>query len=237
MDDLEVFYCKSLKRMFISERVNITSKFAPERDIVVHVKKYADELKAFEKEIAIVSEVDIEARFSRLRTEETNLANWTADLIRTEMEADVTLINTGTIRANALFEAGKIKNKFLSDAFPMEDKVATLKMSGELILKALENGVSLYPKYDGRFPAVSGLRFQFDPSKEPGQRIVEGSVLLESGEPLDPERTYTLALKQFLTAGKDGYDVFRDPSVEQITDPNEAPTLPTIFLAHLKRLQ
>ena len=41
----------------------------------------------------------------------------------------------------------------------MEDKLVMLRMSGDLILKLLENGVSLYPKYDGRFPAVSGIRF------------------------------------------------------------------------------
>lgn len=92
--------------MFISERVNITTKFAPERDIFIHVRKYAEELKRFEQMVAMVSEVDIEARFSRLRTEETNIGNWTVDLIRTELGTDVVLLNSGTIRANGIFEAG-----------------------------------------------------------------------------------------------------------------------------------
>lgn len=85
MEDIEVFYSEHMKRMFISERVNITNKFVPSRHVAIHVKKYAEELKKFEEEIAFISEVDIEARFSRLRTEETNLGNWTIDLIRTEM--------------------------------------------------------------------------------------------------------------------------------------------------------
>lgn len=106
MDDLEVFYSKELKRMFISERVNITSKFAPESDLAQHVKNYAEELNKFEDLVAIVSESDIEARFSRIRTEETNIANWTADLIRTEMNTELALLNSGTIRANGIFEAG-----------------------------------------------------------------------------------------------------------------------------------
>lgn len=106
MEDLELFYSKRLKRMYISERVNITTKFAPERDLVLHVKLYAEELKKFEEMVAIVSEVDIEARFSRIRTQETNIGNWTADLIRTEMDTQITLLNTGTIRANGIFKAG-----------------------------------------------------------------------------------------------------------------------------------
>lgn len=236
MDDLEVFYAKELKRMFISERVNITSRFAPERDLVLHVKQYADELKKFEDLVAIVSDVDIEARFSRIRTEETNIANWTADLIRTEMNTDLAVINTGTIRANGIFEAGKIKNKFLSECFPMEDKLVKLRISGELIMKVIENGVSLYPKYDGRFPAISGFKFAFDPTQEPGSRIVADSVTLDSGEPLEMEKSYTLTVKYFLLAGKDGYDAFLDPSIEVLSDIEEAPTLPRVFLKHLSRL-
>lgn len=120
----------------------------------------------------------------------------------------------------------------------MEDQLIPIKISGRLIMQALENGVSLYPKYDGRFPLVSGLKFTFDPAKEPGSRIVPGSVILDSGEPIDLKTKYTLALKYFLMAGKDGYDCFTDPSIEQlIDDPDELPTLPQIFLKHIKRLQ
>lgn len=36
---------------------------------------------------------------------------------------------------------------------------------------------------------VSGIRFQFDPSKPPGSRVVPGSVWV-AGAPLDPERQY-----------------------------------------------
>ena len=237
MEDLELFYCAKLKRMFVSEKVNITSKFAPMPDLAQHVKEYAEELKKFEQKIAVVSEVDIEARFSRIRTEETNIGNWTADLIRTEMDTDIALVNTGTIRANGVFEAGFIKNKFLSECYPMEDKLVKMNISGELLLNVLENGVSLYPKYDGRFPAISGFKFQFDPSKEAGSRLVEGSVVFDNGEVLEKEKRYSLSVKYFLMAGKDGYDAFLDPSIEVLTkNIEEAPTLPRVFLKHLSRL-
>lgn len=42
---------------------------------------------------------------------------------------------------------------------------------GEQIYRALENGVSQYPKLEGRFPQVSGISFAFDPKKPPGSRI------------------------------------------------------------------
>ncbi len=46
------------------------------------------------------------------------------------------------------------------------------------MVEALENGVSQWPKLEGRFPQVSGLKFSFDPSKPPGSRVVPGSVFL-----------------------------------------------------------
>lgn len=45
------------------------------------------------------------------------------------------------------------------------------KNVGEQIYRALENGVSQYPKLEGRFPQVSGISFAFDPKKPPGSRI------------------------------------------------------------------
>jgi len=41
-EEIELFYDLNLKRMFISERVNITNRFAPDRDVYFHTKKYTD---------------------------------------------------------------------------------------------------------------------------------------------------------------------------------------------------
>lgn len=50
------------------------------------------------------------------------------------------------------------------------------------------------------------MRFSFDPSKPPGQRVVAGSVSV-GGAPLSPGATYRLATKEYLADGKDGYNV------------------------------
>lgn len=42
---------------------------------------------------------------------------------------------------------------------------------GSQLLQALENGVSQYPRTEGRFPQVSGVSFGFDPTRPPGQRV------------------------------------------------------------------
>ena len=54
---------------------------------------------------------------------------------------------------------------------------------GRQVVAALENGVSMYPTLEGRFPQVSGISFGFDPMKPPGHRIdprhvkVQGSYI------------------------------------------------------------
>lgn len=62
---------------------------------------------------------------------------------------------------------------------------------------------------------VSGIRFSFDPSQPPGRRIVPGSAHTTgplgahgAPRPLDPQRKYRVATKEYLAQGKDGYDVF-----------------------------
>ena len=141
------------------------------------------------------------------------MGNLTADIIRSEFQADFGLANGGCLRANQRFEKGQITLRFVSQILPMIDQIACVQVTGKILKKILENGLSLWPKYDGRWPLTSGLSFKFDPSKPPGDRIVEGSLTTTEGVPIDPEKYYSLAAKYFLTTGKDGYSAFQDPSV------------------------
>jgi 5'-nucleotidase len=71
--------------------------------------------------------------------------------------------------------------------------------------QVLENGVSLYPELEGRFPQVAGIRFAFDPSKPAGHRIDPRLIMVQE-EYLDLNKEYKLATTAFLKQGKDGYD-------------------------------
>ena len=53
-------------------------------------------------------------------------------------------------------------------------------MSGTCFIEALENGVSMWPKFDGRWPCVSGIKFKFDPNRPIGQRILRDSITDEN---------------------------------------------------------
>jgi hypothetical protein len=70
--------------MFIREKVLITNKFQIDKEIHEHIELYTKESKLKEDLPAVYSLVNLEGRFTRVRSEETNLGNLTADLIRTE---------------------------------------------------------------------------------------------------------------------------------------------------------
>lgn len=105
--------------------------------------------------------------------------------------------------------------------------MVSLKVTGQGIKSILENGLSQYPKYDGRFPQVSGLKFSFDPSQPVGSRIISDTFKTENGDLIDMEQKYTLASQFFISTGKDGFDAFTDPSVEALSS-RKAEDLPTI---------
>ena len=77
------------------------------------------------------------------------------------------------------------------------DPLVLLDIEGRYIHQALENGVSQWPKLDGRFPQVSGISFAFDPSKPPGSRV-DCEYVKVGGEYLDPEKHYRVVTKSYL---------------------------------------
>jgi 5'-nucleotidase len=114
-----------------------------------------------------------------------------------------------------VFEEGRITLGILLELFPFEDIMVVIEATGEQIWEALENGVSQFPKQEGRFPQVSGLKFTFDPSKPAGIRVSNVLILHNDDElgeykPIDLKRTYKLATKTYLAQGKDGFVCFKD---------------------------
>lgn len=63
--------------------------------------------------------------------------------------------------------------------------------SGDEFYEALENGVSQYPKKEGRFPQVSGMRYGFYPSAPPGQRVDPLTVVVD-GQCILPDKVRKL---------------------------------------------
>ncbi|RMZ73794.1 5 -nucleotidase [Pyrenophora seminiperda CCB06] len=144
----------------------------------------------------------LDARFTTVRTRESNIGNFVCDLMRYYYSAECCIMAAGTIRGDQIYPPGILKLRDLVNCFPFEDPVVVLKVTGKAIVEALENGVSNYPALEGRFPQVSNISFDVDYSKEPHQRVSNVKI---GGEHVDEAREYVLATRGYMGRGKDGY--------------------------------
>ncbi|KAJ5929925.1 hypothetical protein N7466_005418 [Penicillium verhagenii] len=144
----------------------------------------------------------LDARFSTVRQHESNLGNFVCDLMRSYHAADCAMMAGGTIRGDQIYPPGVIRLKDLLNCFPFEDPVVLLRVRGQALIDALENGVSTLPALEGRFTQVSNICFGFKLSGPPGSRVTYARI---GGQPIDPDRHYTLATRGYMARGKDGF--------------------------------
>jgi 5'-nucleotidase len=183
-------------------RRDIIASIAEDQPTVETVTKLTSALKAkMEKPIGWIS-APLDARFTTVRLKESNMGNFVCDLMKLHYNADCCIMAAGTVRGDQVYPAGVLKVKDIMNCFPFEDPCVVISVSGAAIVAALENGVSTYPALEGRFPQVSGIRFAFDPRKDPGSRCVDVEI---AGKPVNLERQYTLCTREYMVRGKDGF--------------------------------
>lgn len=190
------------------EIIPITKEIDPDPAFAPVISKYASLLK----ELAIPvgrTAVMLNARSAISRNEETNVGNFVTDAFRKATDAEVALMNGGSIRADAEIGPGPLTRRHVLSILPFKNKVLKLQVTGATLRAALEHGVSRSAEENepGRFPQVSGIKFSFDAGKPVGQRVTSVTV---NGVPLADTRNYTLATTNFLALdGGDGYTMLQ----------------------------
>ena len=156
---------------------------------------------------SVIGETEISLNGARqhVRTQETNLGNLVCDIIRENTGADIALYNGGGIRDSA--DLGEITLETSMAILAFDNEVVTLEMTGQQVLDALEHGLHGYPEVVGGFLQVSGLRFYFDPSKDPNNRVEK---VIVGGQEIRPNKTYTVATNEFLAAGGDEFSMMKE---------------------------
>lgn len=154
------------------------------------------------------------------RNQETNWADFVADSYRHAMQADIALLNGGSIRSNSTFEPGPLTRKDVMSMLPFGNPVVKVAVSGQIVKDTLEHGVSTINEPEaGHFPQVSGVRFVYDGTQPVGFRVTQATV---NGQPLNLSKTYTLALTTYLRDGGDGYGMLKDAKL--LSELQEAPS-------------
>ena len=160
------------------------------------------------------------------RYKECTLGNLIADAFRETVNADISIVNGGAIRANLL--EGNISRKNVIDMMPFFNNLLVKEITGQAFLDALELGVSQLPDSFGGFPQVSGCSYYVNTSfnstveldsdgmfvKVGGKRRVSNVKI--SGKPLISTKKYLLSASDFILNGGDGFTMFSEfPTVNE----------------------
>jgi len=198
--DLTVKDAKIIKSEGHLEEIK-PEKGKEDKAALVVVNKYKEKVGAVLNVRIGEAEVDLDGE--NVRSRETNLGNFIADVMRNLTGADVAMINGGGIRVS--IREGEVKVKDIYSALPFDNYIVAIKLTGKQIREALDHGVSGVENEGGRFPQVSGLTFKYSPSEKRGPRIKEISI---AGKPIDCDREYIVATNDFMAVGGDGYKAF-----------------------------
>lgn len=122
-----------------------------------------------------------------------------------KLEPVAAFMNLGGVRSGV--DAGPITYGEAIQIQPFNNGMMVVELTGDEIKKAFEWGVRQMPEYPGGLLYVShGTSYDVDASKPVGERV---SNIVIGGTPLDPAKTYRIAMNAFLAGGGDGHEVIK----------------------------
>ncbi|MFL9828267.1 bifunctional metallophosphatase/5'-nucleotidase [Rhodoplanes sp. SY1] len=213
-------------------RIVDTATVTPDPAVAAAVKGFQAEL-ANEMNVPLATTaVEWDARSATVRTREAAIGNVFADAVRATMKTEAAILNGGGIRSGRVYPAGSaVTRRDVLAELPFSNRVVPVEIGGTELREAIEHGLAKLPDASGRFPQVSGLTIEADVSKPVGSRVL--SILVD-GKPLDPRRTYTVAVNDFIARGGDGYAMVRD--AKHLLPTDDSPLLANEVMVHLRRL-
>ena len=222
-------------------------------DLYVHqrMQYYMDEYDKETEKVIGESKVDLDARESFIRRQETNLGNLVADSWTSWIEGTIALVNSGSIRGDKIYPSGEITYKSALEILPFMNEIYEVELTGEQLKQILEiSASSIIVSKDGCDPQnrassggflqVSNIKFDIDLNEEPfcatynddrtidyiinkGERVKNISIVIDGdSKPLDPEKRYTILVNGWTVSGGDGYYLFLEPGISKKNTTNVA---------------
>ena len=237
-----------------SELISAKNYTKKDEHITEYITGITDKFSAELSKVVGKSEVELPVNDKNgkrlVRNAETAIGDLAADAYRIMMDADIGIMNGGGLRA--AIPEGDITLGTLFKVFPWGNLPCKVAVTGQTILDMLELGASKYPKENGGFLSVSGLKYTIMagvPSSvkltDKGEFVkVEGkyrvtNVQVLDGktneyEPLDLNKIYTLGgIDYTIVYGGDGFSMFKD--VKVITPADAKMTDSKVVLAYIEQ--
>lgn len=179
------------------------SKFNEDPKILTIIDEANETNETILEKVVGKTATELDGVREHVRGGETNLGNLLTDAMIAATGADVALTNGGGIRAS--IPAGEVTMGKIMTAFPFNNAVTVIEVTGKDIVDALKFGVDAYPEVAGKFPHVGGMSYQILTGGEKNDVV----NIVVNGAPIDVTKTYKLATNDFMAVGGDGYDMFK----------------------------
>ncbi len=177
------------------------------------------------------TETPLDARTSVVRSRESAAGDLVADAFRAAMDADIAIVNGGALRSNSVIGPGPLTKLDIKKLLPFENHVFRLEISGADLLALLADiGDRIAAGPAGSFPQVAGLTLSYERGRAAGRRLAGAWI---GGAEVDPQRTYSVAVSDFLAAGNDGYDRLRN--ARRTTTDDAAPVETDVVMDYVQR--
>lgn len=171
------------------------------------VKSVIDRIKNNQKsileEVIGTTAIKLEGGRSSVLNGHTNLGHLLTAAMLNETQADISLINGGTIRDS--IDVGMITKGDVLKVLPFSNHIVTVEVTGKQLIEILNKGLVIG---SGRFLHFAGLLVEAKLVQEAGcpDRYEVLSVQFNQ-QPLELTQTYVVAMNDFMVAGGDDYQM------------------------------
>ena len=134
-----------------------------------------------------------------VRSKPTNMGVFIASVMMQKAKADLGIMNSGGVRDS--MPAGKLSYKDVLKVQPFGNQLVSIDLKGNELMSYL-NAAAKMSAGSGAFPQFAGINL-----------VIEGGAVKEAsikGQPIDPTKTYRLAINSFQANGGDGYPKLSD---------------------------
>ncbi|MGB0800081.1 MAG: bifunctional metallophosphatase/5'-nucleotidase, partial [Planktomarina sp.] len=158
---------------------------------VARIAEAAVPLEEIRTKVVAEAGASIEGDRSVCRVQECEMGNLVADAMLARVAdqgVTISIANSGGLRAS--IDTGPVTMGEVYTVLPFQNTLSTFQASGQMIIDALENGVSQVEEVKGRFPQVAGLKFTWDASVAAGEGRIQEVMVMEGGEfvAIDPAK-------------------------------------------------
>ncbi|MCC6318388.1 MAG: bifunctional metallophosphatase/5'-nucleotidase [Gemmatimonadaceae bacterium] len=203
------FGARGTRPVVTTELVPITDSIPEDPTVRAEVERWLDVAFAgyirdgfAPRELVATIPEPLDARESVMRARPTNMTELMLAAMRREAPAaEIGIFNAGSIRIDDVVPAGPVTQYDVIRILPFGGPLATVRVTGRLIARTLLTG--------SRNVGIGGFLHTYG-------AVVQGDQVMVNGQPIDPDRVYTVVTTDFLLTGREAnlpFFVFPAPEV------------------------